>query len=279
MGAKSLARAAALAAAVALLAVAAPSALAVAPANDDIATPQVIQAIPFSLTLDTTDATSSPSDPGYCFAPEIGPDPGTVWFEYTATDTGPLGATTFGSDYDTTLYVGTKNAAGGFEQIACGDDSRTVDSAVRFDATEGTTYLFMVGASPFGGVNGGSLMFNLDVGPPSQAVDVTLDPDGTLVKKQVRFTGTVSCTAPTTFQSAVVVELDQGEGRKAADYIGFADITECPGTDIPFEILLDQQLGKVKTGPVTLQVIFAACNDFECGNDTIESMEATVSKK
>jgi hypothetical protein len=254
--------------------------LAAAPPNDDIGSPIVIGAIPFSTTIDTSEATSDgTTDPGYCFGPELGSDPATVWFRYTATAMGPLGATTFGSDYDTTLYIGTLNAAGGFEQIACGDDSRTLQSAIRFDATAGTTYLFAVGASPFGGGNGGSLTFNLDVGPPAQVVDVTLDPDGRLVDKTVVFRGTASCTAPTTFQSAVVVELDQGEGRKAADYIGFADITDCPGTDIPFEIVLEQQAGKVKAGDVTLQVIFAACNDFECGSQTIESMAGTVSKK
>jgi hypothetical protein len=270
----------AVAAAIALAALNTSPALAVAPTNDDIGSPIVIGAIPFTTTIDSTEASSDgTTDPGYCFGPDLGPDPATVWFRYTATATGPLGATTFGSDYDTTLYIGTLNAAGSFEQIACGDDSRTLQSAVRFDATAGTTYLFAVGASPFGGVNGGSLTFNLDVGPPTQVVDVTLDPDGMLVNKNVVFRGTASCTAPTSFQSAVVVELDQGEGRKAADYIGFADITDCPGTDIPFEIVLEQQVGKVKAGDVTLQVIFAACNDFECGSETIESMAGTVSKK
>jgi len=268
----------ALAGAFALVALNVPSALAAAPSNDDVATPIVIGSIPFTVTIDTTEATSAPGDPGYCFGPDLGPDPATVWFEYTATETGPLGATTFGSDYDTTLYIGTDDGAGGFEQLACGDDSRTLQSAVRFDASAGTTYLFAVGASPFGGITGGSLTFNLDVGPPAQVVDVTLDPVGILKHQRVTFHGTARCSAPTTFQSVVIVELDQGEGPEAADYIGFADITDCPGTDIPFEIVLEQQIGKVKKGPVTLQVIFAACNDFECASQTIESMVGTVSK-
>jgi hypothetical protein len=271
-------RFAALVAGVALAVVSVSPALAAAPPNDDMASPTVIGSIPYTVTIDTTEATTSADDPGYCFGPELGTDPATVWFEYTATATGPLGATTFGSDYDTTLYIGIRDASGHFAQIACGDDSRNLQSAVRFDATAGTTYLFVVGTSPFAGVNGGSLTFNLDVGPPMQVVDVTLDPAGTLSHKQVIFHGTVSCSAPTTFQSVVTVELDQGFGRKAADYIGFADITACPGTNIPFDVVLDQQVGKVHAGAVTLQVIFAACNDFECGNKVIESMAGTVSK-
>ena len=272
-------RLAALAAALALLAMTAPAAMAAPPSNDDISTPIVIGSIPFTTTIDTTEATTSVADdPGYCFFPEAGPDPATVWFEYTAASTGRLGATTFGSDYDTTLYVGTDTGSG-FEQIACGDDSRTLQSAVLFDATAGTTYLFVVGVGPSGDGEAGSLTFNLDVGPPPQVVDVELDPDGLLVDKRVVFTGTASCTAPVTFQSAVVVELDQNEGtKKEADYIGFADIA-CPGTDIPFEIVLEQQLGKVKAGDVLLDIIFAACNDFECGNEVIDDLAATVSKK
>jgi hypothetical protein len=255
----------------------APGALAAAPSNDRITSPTVIASIPASIPLDTTGATSSPNDPGYCLAPDFGMDSATVWFAYTATESGPLGATTFGSDYDTTLYVGTSQR-GKFTQIACGDDSRTPLSAVRFDAVAGVTYLFAVGTSPFAGTSGGNLVFNLDVGPPAQVVDVTLDPIGVLHKQDVIFHGTVTCTAPTTFQSVVIVELDQGTGPTAADYIGFADITDCPGTGIPFEIVVEQQIGKVKTGPVTLQVIFSACNDFECGSKTIEEMAGAVSR-
>jgi hypothetical protein len=264
-------------AALALALVLAPSAMAAGPANDRVSKAIVIGAIPASVRVDTTQATSSSSDPGYCFGPEMGPDPATVWFSYTATTTGPLGATTFGSDYATTLYIGTSTRHG-FEQIACGETSRSLQSAVRFDATAGVTYLFAAAASPFGGSNGGNLVFNLDVGPPAQVVDFTLDPHGTIDRQSVVFHGTASCTAPTTFQSAVVVELDQGTGPRAADYIGFADITNCPVSATPFQIVLEQQVGQVKPGPVTLDIIFAACNDFECGNKTIELMAATLSR-
>src|SRR5918912_213317 len=125
-----------LAAALPLALVGAPNATAAGPANDRVSKATVISAIPASVAVDTTGATSSSSDPGYCFGPELGPDPATVWFSYTPTTSGP----------------------------------------------------------------------------PAQSVDVTLDPNGTLVRQQVVFHGTASCTAPTTFQSVVIVELDQGSG-------------------------------------------------------------------
>src|SRR5687767_14083895 len=110
-----LPRLAALASTVALATLLAPAALAAGPANDRISRAIAIDEIPVQVRLDTTGATSLATDPGYCFGPELGPEPATVWFSYTATETGPLGATTFGSDYDTTLYIGTLNQ-GKFEQ-------------------------------------------------------------------------------------------------------------------------------------------------------------------
>jgi hypothetical protein len=264
-------------AALVLALVLAPTAFAAGPANDRISNPVVIDAIPASVRVDTTHATSSHSDPGYCFGPEMGPDPATVWFSYTATTTGPLGATTFGSDYPTTLYIGTPTR-NGFDQLICGETSRSLQSAVRFEATAGVTYLFAVGAGSSSDGRGGNLVFNLDVGPPTQVVDVTLDPHGTIERQNVIFHGTTSCTAPTTFQSVVIVELDQGTGPRAADYIGFADVTSCPASGTPFQIVLEQQVGQVKPGAVTLDIIFAACNDFECGNKTIDLLAATLTR-
>lgn len=248
-----------------------PVSAAAAPRNDRSARPVVVGSIPFSHSQDTTEATSSPSDPGYCSAPEFGTDPGTVWFRYTATATGPLGATTFGSDYDTTLYVGTPNGSGGIDVIACNDDVRTLQAAVRFDADAGQTYLFAVGTSPFAGVNGGNLVFNLDVGPVAMAVDLEVDPVGSVSKGVVTFHGTVSCSAEATLGSIVIAELSQAQGPAEALGVGFLDVAGCPGTGIPFAIEVPSEVGKFKAGPATAQFIYAACNDFECANETIDA--------
>jgi hypothetical protein len=176
---------------VTLLAASAAPVAAAAPGNDSVRNPIVIGDIPFTNNQDTTQATSAATDPGYCFDPSLGRDPATVWYSYTATTSGPLGATTFGSDYDTTLYIGTLKGSR-LQVIACGDDSRTLQSAVRFDAVAGQTYLFMVGTSPFAGVNGGNLVFNLNVGLVAQVVDLVVDPVGSLAGTDAVFHGTVS---------------------------------------------------------------------------------------
>lgn len=262
----------ALTAALALAAAfAVPVSAAAAPRNDRSARPVVIGSIPFSHSQDTTGATSASTDPGYCLAPEFGTDPGTVWFRYTASSTGPLGATTFGSDYDTTVYVGTSNGTGGIDVIACNDDVRTLQAAVRFDATAGQTYLFAVGASPFAGVNGGNLVFNLDVGPVAQVVDLEIDPVGSVSKGVVTFHGTVSCSAEATLGSIVIAELTQGQGPSEAAGVGFLDVAGCPDSGIPFAIEVPSEFGRFKAGPATAQFIYAACNDFECANETIDA--------
>lgn len=244
--------------------------VAAAAPNDDPTSATTITSLPASISVDTTEATSGPGDPGYCHAPDFGTDPATVWFEFTATADGPLGATTFGSDYDTTLYVGTPDGEGGIKVIGCSDDTRTLQSAVRFDAQAGQRYLFVVGSSPFGDGLGGNLVFNLDVGPPAQTAAVQLDPIGTVAKGVATFHGTVSCAAPTDLGSLVIVELAQEDGQHYSFGTGFVDVPGCPGKDLEFTIEVASDEGKFKRGPGTVQVIYAACNQYECANETDE---------
>ena len=51
------------------------------------------------------------------------PDRATVWYSFTPDADGDYLADTFGSDYDTTLYVGTPDGAGGIDVIGCIDDN------------------------------------------------------------------------------------------------------------------------------------------------------------
>jgi hypothetical protein len=257
-------------AALGLLVGSAAPAAAAAPSNDSFRDPIVIGSIPYTNSQDTTEATSSATDPGYCHDPGFARDAATVWYSYTPTSAGPLGATTFGSDYNTTLYVGTLKGSR-LQVIACGDDSRTLQSTVRFDAVAGQTYLFMIGTSPFEpDVNGGNLVFNLDVGPVAQVVDLVVDPVGSLAGTDALFRGTVSCSAPTDLGSLVVAELSQSiDGRFAAG-VGFLDVPGCPGSEIPFEIRVPSEIGRFQPGEATAQFIYAACNTFECANETID---------
>jgi hypothetical protein len=241
-----------------------------APGNDSIRSPIVIGSIPYTNSQNTSEATSSATDPGACLDPSVGRDSATVWYSYAATTSGPLGATTFGSDYDTTLYVGTLKGSR-LQVVACGDDSRTLQSTARFDAVAGTTYFFMVGRSVFdSGGPGTTLVFNLDVGPVAQVVDLVVDPVGSVVGTDATFRGTVSCSAPTDLGSLVIAELTQIVDGKNNAGTGFLDVPGCPGTEIPFEIRVPSEIGRFRPGEGTAQFIYAACNTFECANETID---------
>ena len=250
-----------------------------APVNDSINSPTTIGGLPFSETLDTSGATSGSTDPASCSFPDGGSDFATVWYSWTATASGPIGAATWGSDYDTTIYVGTPDGNGGIEVLACNDDTRFLQAAVRFDAVAGATYLIAVGGSMFGEGTGGELVFALDVGPVPATADVELDPAGDFVKGRVFFEGTVGCGSDADLSHLLIVELVQRSGnRQTAAGTAFLDVEGCPDEDIPFEIEVPEDIGHFHPGKAAAQVLWFACNDFECANKVVD-LEVTISQR
>ena len=83
---------------------------------------------------------------------------------------------TFGSDRRPPVeHAGAPGAA----QIACNDDAAgSLQSRVRFDATAGQTYFFMVGS--FASGPGGNLTFSVDVATALE-LGLTIDPTGSVV--------------------------------------------------------------------------------------------------
>jgi hypothetical protein len=165
------------------------SALAAPPANDDFDHATVIPGLPFSDSLDTTEATTAADDP-FCAG-----NAHTVWYSFTPSSDVSVVANTFGSDYDTTVsaYTGTR---GTLTQIACNDDSGdTLQSRIAFDAAAGVTYSLMVGS--FDESDGGNLSFSVAVLPPPLQLGVTIAADGTVDRAGVAtIHGTVSCSRP-----------------------------------------------------------------------------------
>jgi hypothetical protein len=250
-----------------------------APANDSISSPTVVGDLPFTDTIDTSGATSESGDPASCWYPDVGPDFATVWYSWTAAESGPIGAATWGSDYDTTIYVGTPDGNDGIAVLACNDDTRSLQAAVRFDAVAGETYLIAVGASVFGEGVGGQLVITLDVGPVPATANVEVDPAGAFAKGNVFFEGTVSCGSDAGLSHLLVVELVQRSGnRQTGAGTAFLDIEGCPGEDIPFEVEVPTDIGHFHPGRASAQVIWVACNDFECANETVD-LQVTIGKQ
>ena len=247
------ARAAAIALALALVGPAGPV-LAAPPGNDDIGSPIVAPGVPYSNEQSTVEATTGPTDVN-CFE-----DVHTVWYQLTASETVRLEANTFGSDFDTTLAVGTLDGAGGINVIACDDDTQSLQSRVRWDAVEGTTYLFQIGSCC--GTDGGDLVFNIDVAPPFVPVEFTLalNNRGSVDQGTATISGTYSCEGAT--EVAVEVFARQRVGRffVTSDAFGFFECT----SSSTWELELFPNGGTFAGGKLQVSLFAGACNDETC---------------
>ncbi len=209
----------------AVMALGAPPALAAPPGNDDFANATTVtEPLPFTDSVDTSEATVEATDP----VPDCVDTQNTVWYAYTPTASGLVEGNSFGSDYDTTLSVWT-GSPGSFSQVACNDDfADSVQSKVTFDATASTTYYFMAGS--FDASDGGSLVFNVQVGTPSlQIDDLTISPTGSVNARAgtVVINGTITCSGPVG-TVGLDVFVTQRIGRFVVQGEGF-DVIECSG--------------------------------------------------
>jgi hypothetical protein len=267
-------RIAALISAVALfsLAVAGPT-LAAAPSNDDAGSPSLIATLPFIDSLDTSEATSDPSDPD-CFGSGSS---ASVWYAFTTgTDPVTLLADTSASDYVTAITVMAGSPTGD-GIVACGFDG------AQFPAEPTTTYYFMIAACASGGVGlaavgcdpsatGGSLVFSLDAAPPPPSVELSVDPVGHFnkVTGSATITGSVICTGEA-FYTEIDVELRQAVGRFTVVGFGYvSDAFVCDGTAQPWSVEVFGYSGQFKGGRAASVTVAYACGEFECGYDEVD---------
>jgi hypothetical protein len=238
--------------------------------GDHVANPIDIGGVPYTRTLDSTYATTGPTDPN-CSG--TGP---TVWFRFTAAQSATLAVNTFGSSYDTTLYLGTPNASGGMDLISCNDDAGdSVQSAIRFDATAGVTYLIMVGS--FSGWSGGQLTLGLDYAPPPLSVGLTINAEGTYdAHGRAMISGTISCSSPVA-NLWIEVSLRQRVGR--AIYSGWAEaqIQDCTPAGTDWAVRITSYDGAFGEEPATATAESWLCDAFDCTSVRVESEVTLVS--
>jgi hypothetical protein len=130
-----------------------------APGNDDIANATVISGLPFSDTLDTSEATPDSGDPfSQCAFNYLD---ATVWYQFTPLQDVTIEASTAGSSYHTVTEA-FSGAPDNLSYIGCVVGS----SSLYAQLSANTTYYFMIGANPAytpppGSSGGGDLVFNL----------------------------------------------------------------------------------------------------------------------
>ncbi|MDB6125895.1 MAG: hypothetical protein JWQ71_4888 [Pedosphaera sp.] len=113
------------------------------PANDNFASPQIINGNFGSTTNDTLGATGELGEPAHAGITLGG---ASVWYQWTAPLTGTVEFDTEASDYDTILAVYTGNTISNLVPVAANDDvsPTAFTSQVFFSVNAGTVYLIAV---------------------------------------------------------------------------------------------------------------------------------------
>ena len=126
------------------------------PANDNLENAASIGSVPFTASVDITDATTEPNEFHFCYFM-----PNTVWYSFTPTETMVLRADTLGSPIsgNVNIYKSTGSGYFGLQFLNCSGPN----SSPSFTAEAGQTYYLQVG-SPSG--ESGIIHVNLIVTNP-----------------------------------------------------------------------------------------------------------------
>jgi uncharacterized protein DUF6299 len=256
-----------------LLVLGAAPALAAAPSNDTFATAAAIGAIPFSTSLDTTQATTDADDVSAnsnCGAPATD---ASVWYSLAATTDGGVIVDVSASSYSAGVIVVT-GAPGTFSLQTCGPGT------VAFSAFAGTTYYLLLFDDQNDGTgNGGTLNLSVSAAPPPPSIDITVNPTAQFNAHtgEATVSGTVLCSGQADF-AFIDVELSQKVGR-IATVRGFSSVdVACDGVNRTWSAIVTPDSGEFKGGKAASVNIGVACGTFECSLD-FENRQVQLSRR
>ena len=236
------------------------------PANDTYRGRTVITALPFTTTLNTTQARTGPLDAEMnrdCGAPATD---ASVWYQHRAAANGFLLADVSASNYTAGVIVAT-GAPGSFQLVACGP------GGVIWEAQAGTRYTLLVFDDQFdGGGNGGTLRLTVDTAPPPPTLDLTVNPTGTFTRDgSAILSGTFRCDAGA--EGFVEMLVSQWVGRVKIQGFG-GTVLECDGTTRPWSVEVTAENGRFAGGKAATVTFAIACNEFLCSDEFLD--ERTV---
>jgi hypothetical protein len=244
--------------------VAAAPASAAVPSNDTIAGATVVSTLPFSETIDTSEATTDAEDAAInvpCGAPVTN---GSVWYKVTAGDLPATLVDLTGTDFDAGVIVAT-GSPGALELVTCGP------FGVAFESTPGQTYYVM--AFSFNpDVVGGQLSISISGAQPPPEVSMTVDDVG----KVNRQTGTATISGTYTCIGEADLVVIQGSlqqelpgGVQVRGDFQQQDL-KCGGT-FKWSAEVVPQSGKFVKGYAATVALTAGCNELGCNIfDTLE---------
>lgn len=245
------------AAMIAALVAAAPAAAA-PPPNDTFGGAVTISTLPFSATVDTTEATTDAVDAeanADCGAPAT---EASVWYAFTPVADTTVQVDVSASDYSAGVLVVT-GSPGDFTVVNCGP------GVVGFSATAGVTYYILAFDDTPGGTNGGTLQITVSEAALPEA-DVTVD-RATVVPR----TGVVTVSGSFTCSGADAGVLDltvtQSVGRFSITGFASQELAPCDGEPHTWSAEVTGSNGEFKGGRVTVDAFFFACGALDCAFD------------
>lgn len=247
---------------VAALVLVAPAAAA-PPANDTFAGAVTISALPFSATVDTTEATTDADDANAnanCGAPATG---ASVWYAFTPAASTGVSVDVSASSYSAGVIVVT-GSPGSFSLVACGPGS------IGFSASAGITYYLLAFDDTPGPPNGGTLQISVTEAALPEAA-VTVDPTGLIDRKTgvVTVSGTFTC-ANADF-AFVDITVTQQVGRFTITGFGSIFSETCDGQSHPWSVDVTGSNGKFAGGKANVDASMFACGAIECA--TADAMQ------
>jgi hypothetical protein len=235
----------ALASAVVGLGVAGGPAWAQAPPNDTFEQATQITSVPFSQTLDTSEATTDSTDAealAACGIPVTGA--ATVWYEYTPSADQSLVVSTSGSTNYTTGVAVLTGSPGSLSAVTCFAGIGT------FSATASQTYHIVV--ADIGGGNGGTLNLSVE----AQGVELSVDRFGRFDPKTGVATVTGTLTCPDGFSGTVSGSLSQ---RSTTARTFLNPNVPCNGAAKQWSVTFTPLNGKFEGGPADASVDAVVC--------------------
>jgi hypothetical protein len=215
--------------------------------NDDFDSATVIGSLPFSDTVDMSQATVAPDDPFVCGSTPAG----TVWYEFTPTFSGLVRATTSTFLAEIDPYTGSR---GSLSLHSCAD---------AFAVTAGVTYhvMFYSGLPDVGSV---TLSLERYLAPE---VSLTVDPVGRVNSK----TGAAILSGSFSCSSAIGASVgdDQAAGSltqlfarrvRIQGFFEFAPSTVCTGETVPWTTTVVGGNGLFAAGKGHASAFLTACD-------------------
>ncbi|OLF15460.1 DUF6299 family protein [Actinophytocola xanthii] len=232
------------------------------PTNDTIENAVEITAVPFTDTVDTTEATTDAEDAAVnasCGAPVTN---GSVWYRLEATAPAYL-VDVSQSDFAAGVIVAT-GTPGNLSLVSCGPQS------IGFEAVEGETY-YVMAFSDDPAVVGGQLVIEVRESGPAPKVSMTVDEVGRVNRETgaATISGTYTCVGEadlTLVQGRLSQEQEQGNvvGDFEQLELGCDGVTEWSAEIVP-------ESGSFQRGLAATYALSAGCNAIGC--NTYETIE------